>query len=211
MEYLKHTSYTSPNLEAFSSVFQFSHEIYRNRFVKEFNSPDWIPTAHFHVKSRILECTISKQPSKKIEGYSTILNRLFEQLEHSTDEAKRWFLARSIRAFAHQGLAKDFLSISFVQKALSKQNGLIQKEINSTADLIIQFTCLAYSIRVQNQIPFGVPRRMLYDHLNENNSRVCIESAILILMNGEHSKLYESLESFAKKSGNTWVLQLLKM
>ena len=86
----------------------------------------------------------------------------------------------------------------------------MEGKVKSIAELIIQLTYHALLRKNGDQI--FAPNRIQEKHLNETNARIAIESATAILYAEQPVKniLEKNLLSFAEKSGNAWVLELLK-
>ena len=84
-------------------------------------------------------------------------------------------------------------------------------KIESIAELIIQLTIHSIFKKEGDLSTIFPPRRITALHDNETNSRIIIEAANALLYSKGDIKsiLTENVHSFAKKSGHTWVFNLL--
>ena len=162
---------------------------------------------HFHILSRNLEASILSNTSKSIETYGYHIEKLQGYLNECTCRDERsWYLAMVIRAFSFKGMIREIMMIKFFEKELSKQFLLIQNDILSTADLIVQFAYYTWQKNMRKNQNLIEPQRIKYLHFNENNTRICIESALLYTLDAEqNNSLHSSLKSLTKHTGHRWV------
>ena len=88
----------------------------------------------------------------------------------------------------------------------------MDNKIESIAELIIQFTVHSLQKKIMKNAIVFPPVRISAAHDNETNSRLIIEaSTSLLYADGEiKSMLEKNVYSFAKKTGHSWVFELLK-
>jgi hypothetical protein len=88
----------------------------------------------------------------------------------------------------------------------------MDNKIESIGELIIQFTVHSFQKKIVKNATIFPPVRISAAHDNETNSRLVIEaSTSLLYADGEiKSMLEKNVYSFAKKTGHSWVFELLK-
>ena len=166
---------------------------------------------HFHILSRNLEASILSKTGTSIEAYGLHLEKLQGYLNECTCRDERsWYLARVIRAFSFKGMIRELMMIKFFEKALSKQFLLIQNDILSTADLIVQFAYYTWQKKMRKNQNLIEPQCMKHLHFNENNTRICVESALLYTLDTEkNNSMLASLKALTKHTGHGWVWNAL--
>ena len=201
----------SKDFEVFATTYIKSQSIYKNRKTKDnFKEIEADTLDHFHLKSRLLELKILE-----IDGDIKKFGNILSELEYclvncNLKEDASWYLARTIKAFASKGLFKEFIQIKFVSKLLSNQYKLLQNDILSTADLIVQYAYFVNRILIEKKEIAHLPYRLKYDHFNESNVRICVETALILLLYPQQKDRFSSLSSYSKQTGNEWVLKMLK-
>jgi hypothetical protein len=131
-------------------------------------------------------------------------------LPEYTAYEKSWILARIIKALAYTKSLKNALSLNEFKTAIYQTYVELNGKIDSIAELILQLTVNSYKdIFEVETCPLA---RIQEKHLNETNARIAIESATALLYAEQPIKniLEKNLLSFAEKSGNAWVLEMLK-
>jgi hypothetical protein len=88
----------------------------------------------------------------------------------------------------------------------------MENKIESIGELIIHFTVHSFQKKIVKNATIFPPIRISAAHDNETNSRLVIEaSTSLLYADGEiKSMLEKNVYSFAKKTGHSWVFELLK-
>jgi hypothetical protein len=167
---------------------------------------------HFHQVSRIFEIRIlvlGKGNSGKLVSDNVIFEAL-ELLPFYIFYEQCWILARIIKALSFTKKLNNALKNPEFSNAISLTYFKMEGKVQSIAELIIQLTYHALLRKNENQI--FAPNRIQEKHLNETNARIAIESATALLYAEPPVKniLENNLISFAEKSGNGWVWEMLK-
>jgi hypothetical protein len=167
---------------------------------------------HFHQISRLYELKILVELSNanfnnKMDKY---IGEVLSLLPEYTAYEKSWILARIIKALAYTKSLKNALNLNEFKTAIYQTYVELNGKIDSIAELILQLTVNSYKdIFEVETYPLA---RIQEKHLNETNARIAIESATALLYAEPPVKniLENNLISFAEKSGNGWVLEMLK-
>jgi hypothetical protein len=225
------SSFSNSDSQLFLRCFLLSKAIYLNEpidltLLKShlFNVDLSFKELHFHEISRYLELQILLDFKK---GFlkNNLLNHLEKIIELSSgyihndkctqefmNHDRCWIVARSLKALAFAGFLKDALKQDSFKLHIEQLYIESSKNIRSIAELIIQYAL--HGINKQNgkindSFP---PKRITSLHDNETNSRIAIEAATSLLYAEEKIKsiLEKNVYSFAKKTGHTWLFELLE-
>ncbi len=178
---------------------------------------------HFHEISRYLELQILLDFKK---GF--LKNNLLNHLEQITEltagyvyndkytleflnHDRCWIVARSLKALAFAGFLKDALKQDSFRLLIEELYIGSLKNIGSVAELIIQYVLHAINKQKAHDNDYFPPKRITSFWDNETNSRIAIEAATSLLYAEEKIKpiLEKNVYSFAKKTGHTWLFELL--
>ncbi len=166
---------------------------------------------HFHQLSRWYELRIliAHQYGKNFGVIEKIIEEMLSINANYNFYYRRWILARSLKALAHCGLWVQALEINALKNEILLCYKNMEGVLSSIADLIIQL----YAHLVLKDEIHLLPIMSLEDkHLNETNTRIAVESATALIYAQEPIKsiLITNMIPFANKTGNSWVLNLLK-
>ena len=203
----------------FPTCYLGAKTIYFNRKLNEFPSVDFFKSQfegqelHFHEKSRLLEVIIlldfeQGKLNASLPGY---IQQLVSNCTFHQDWERAWLLARFIKALSFCGyLKKAYQDDSF--RRLLEKIFHANSRIQSVADLIIQYAYHGLNKAKMKKGVFYPPQKINALHDNETNARIVIESATSLLYaeNNVKNWLEKNVHSFAIKTGNTWVFDLLK-
>jgi hypothetical protein len=169
---------------------------------------------YFHELSRYFEIQLLLDfRAKKLKEKLTFhLERIIEHCQRFNHYDSCWIVARCIKALAFSGHFKAAFQYGlFTEMVLSLYREMDNK-IESIAELIIQFTVHSLQKKIMKNTIVFPPVRISAAHDNETNSRLIIEaSTSLLYADGEiKSMLEKNVYSFAKKTGHSWVFELLK-
>ena len=210
-----------PNNQIFLHCFLISKAIYEKRAIDEkmlssvmFNENIPLANLHFHELSRYFEIQILLDfRTKKLKDKLTFhLERIIEHCQRFNHHDACWIIARCIKSLAFSGhLKRSFQHGLFKDVVLNLYHEMGNK-IESIAELIIQFTVHSFQKKIVKDSTIFPPVRISASHDNETNSRLVIEaSTSLLYADGEiKSMLEKNVYSFAKKTGHSWVFELLK-
>ena len=212
---------TDSNNQIFLHCFLISKAIYEKKPVDEKmvssiilheNIP--LLNLHFHELSRYFEIQLLLDfRAKKLKEKLTFhLERIIEHCQRFNHYDSCWIVARCIKALAFSGQFKRAFQYGlFTEMVLSLYREMDNK-IESIAELIIQFTVHSLQKKIMKNTIVFPPVRISAAHDNETNSRLIIEaSTSLLYADGEiKSMLEKNVYSFAKKTGHSWVFELLK-
>ena len=167
---------------------------------------------HFHQISRLYELKILVELSNanfnnKMDKY---IGEVLSLLPEYTAYEKSWILARIIKALAYTKSLKNALNLNEFKTAIYQTYVALNGKIDSIAELILQLTVNSYKdIFEVETYPLA---RIQEKHLNETNARIAIESATAYLFAEKQVKaiLDKNLMPFSQKTGNAWVLEMLK-
>ncbi len=167
---------------------------------------------HYHQVSRILEMRIlalGKNHKEKNQS-EKIIQEVIELLPLYSLNDQCWILARVIKALSFTKKINAALKIQEFNHAICSTYFKMEGKIKSIAELIIQLTYHAL-LRTKDD-RFITPNRIQVKHLNETNARILIEAATAQLYAKDTVKsiLDDNIRSFAKKTGHSWVFELLK-
>lgn len=216
----KYYATTKKEIEStlFHSCFVNSKKIYLNQEVENkdlnficFESLQ-MDKLHFHQISRFYELKILVELPKAnfVQKMDKYIDEVLSLLPKYTTYEKSWILARIIKALAYTRNLKNALNINEFKTAICQTYLELNGKIESIAELILQLTVNSYrNIFEAETYPLA---RIQEKHLNETNARIAIESATAILYAEQPVKniLEKNLLSFAEKSGNAWVLEIMK-
>jgi hypothetical protein len=161
---------------------------------------------HFHQISRMIELRIliDGMNGNLIQKMDTHLQSLFDLISKYSHYEKCWLLARAIKAFAFSRVLDNALGRSEFKQLIFKLYEEMQGQVESIAEMIIQLTVHAYPTEFGKTVipPIG------FKTLNENNSRIAIESATALIYaeNPVKKHIEKNLALFTKNTGNEWVL-----
>lgn len=200
----------------FLHTFIGTKKIYHNSIVNKIDLPFQeivFRNLHFHEISRYLECQILVDHQqgvleRKLNHYIEIL---LKNCENRPIDECSWILARPIKALAFTKQLKKVLASKEIETYLINHYFLIYDQIKSIADLIIQFVVHChFKFHKKKSIELS-PLKIQYKHDNETNARILIESATACLYAPETIKdmLKNNVNSFANKTGQTWVSHLM--
>jgi hypothetical protein len=209
---------TSEESKIFNICFINAQKAYQNQRIDKkeiqalIDSKFDLQKLHFHQVSRIFEIRIlvlGKGNSGKLVSDNVIFEAL-ELLPFYIFYEQCWILARIIKALSFTKKLNNALKNPEFSNAISLTYFKMEGKVQSIAELIIQFTYHALLRKNEDQI--FAPNRIQEKHLNETNARIAIESATALLYAEQPIKniLEKNLLSFAEKSGNAWVLEMLK-
>lgn len=203
--------------QIFKVCFQLAKQIYQEN---KFNVAEWksiermglnFKELHFHQISRFFELKIlfSSLNLNPLEKTKKILEELFEITPHFENNEQCWMLARPLKALAHIKLLNETLSITGIKEHIFNVFNAMDGRVSSIGDLIIQFVCLKYD---DSQQTMSNPKSISTSHFNETFSRIAIESAtsLLYVQEPTRNRIEKNLRPFAQKTGNSWVLNVLK-
>jgi hypothetical protein len=203
--------------QIFKVCFQLAKQIYQeNKFdVSEWRSIDQLglnyKELHFHQISRwfelkILFASLDFNPLQKAQK---IVEELLEILPQFSNGDQCWIIARPLKALAHIGLLHDVLGVSEIKEQINNVFVAMDGRISSIGDLIVQFVSHAF---VDNHQSLSNPKSISASHFNETFSRIAIESAtsLLYVQDPTRSRIKKNLKPFALKTGNSWVLNIIK-
>ena len=203
--------------QIFKVCFQLAKQIYQEN---KFNVAEWksiermglnFKELHFHQISRFFELKIlfSSLNLNPLEKTKKILEELFEITPHFENNEQCWMLARPLKALAHINLLNETLSITGIKEHIFNVFNAMDGRVSSIGDLIIQFVCLKYD---DSQQTMSNPKSISTSHFNETFSRIAIESAtsLLYVQEPTRNRIEKNLRPFAQKTGNSWVLNVLK-
>ena len=178
---------------------------------------------HFHEISRYLELQILLDFKK---GF--LKNNLINHLEQVTEltagyvyndkctqellnHDRCWIVARSLKALSFSGFLKDALKHDGFRMLIEELYRGSSQNIGSIAELIIQFVVHGMNKSPGKGNDFFPPKRITALHDNETHSRIVIEAATSLLYAEDKIKpiLEKNVYSFAKKTGHTWLFELL--
>ena len=167
---------------------------------------------HFHQISRLYELKILVELSNanfnnKMDKY---IGEVLSLLPEYTAYEKSWILARIIKALAYTKSLKNALNLNEFKTAIYQTYVALNGKIDSIAELILQLTVNSYKdiFKVETYTLARIQEK----HLNETNARIAIESATAYLFAEKQVKaiLDKNLIPFSQKTGNAWVLEMLK-
>ena len=203
--------------QIFKVCFQLAKQIYQeNKFdVSEWRSMEQIglnlKELHFHQISRwfelkILFASLDFNPLQKAQ---IIVEELLVILPQFSNGDQCWIIARPLKALAHIGLLQDVLGVSEIKERINNVFVAMDGRISSIGDLIVQFVCHAF---VESHQSLSNPKSISASHFNETYSRIAIESAtsLLYVQDPVKTRIEKNLKPFAQKTGNSWVLNVLK-
>ena len=216
----KYYATTKKEIEStlFHTCFVNTKKIYLNQNVKHkdvnfirFESLQ-MDKLHFHQISRLYELKILVELSNtnfnnKMDKY---IGEVLSLLPEYTAYEKSWILARIIKALAYTKGLKNALNLNEFKTAIYQTYVALNGKIDSIAELILQLTVNSYKdIFEVETYPLA---RIQEKHLNETNARIAIESATAYLFAEKQVKaiLDKNLIPFSQKTGNAWVLEMLK-
>jgi hypothetical protein len=202
----------------FKTSFQAAKKFYRNERIEfaHFHGLmdiDWgKQPVHFHLVSRwyemrVIYLIIRDRPFEEVETTLLELTELLTKHEHP---AQCWILARSLKALIHGNMLAPALKIPELKKSVLALQVAMSDQVKSIGELIVQL--VAHTI-FRSEHGFNLPKKISTSHLNETYSRIAIESATTHLYSNKNLKkiIFKNLQPFAKRTGNAWVLNLLKM
>ena len=167
---------------------------------------------HYHQVSRILEMRIlALGKNHKEKNHSEkIIQEVIELLPLYSLNDQCWILARVIKALSFTKKINTALKNQDFNTAICATYFKMEGKVKSIAELIIQLAYHALLRKKDDQI-FS-PNRIQVKHLNETNARIAIESttALIYAEQPVTNVIEKNLLSFAEKSGNAWVLEMLK-
>lgn len=212
---------TDSNNQLFLHCFLISKAIYEKKPIDEkmlssimLNENIPLLNLHFHELSRYFEIQILMDfRSKKLKDKLTFhLERIIENCQRFNHYDTCWIVARSIKALAFSGQLKRAFQFGLFTEMVLKLYHEMDNKIESIAELIIQFTVHSFQKKIVKSNTIFPPIRISAAHDNETNSRLVIEaSTSLLYADGEiKSMLEKNVYSFAKKTGQSWVFELLK-
>jgi hypothetical protein len=203
--------------QIFKVCFQLAKQIYQEN---KFNVSEWrtfeqmglnLKELHFHQISRWFELKtlFASREINPLQKNQQIITELFEILPHYSNGDQCWILARPLKALAHMGLLNEVLSNSEIKERVFNVFSAMDGRVSSIGDLIVQFVCHAY---VDTQQTVSNPKSISASHFNETFSRIAIESAtsLLYVQEPTRNRIEKNLKPFAQKTGNSWVLNVLK-
>lgn len=203
--------------QIFKVCFQLAKQIYQEN---KFNVAEWrsfeqiglnLKQLHFHQISRWFELKIlfASLELNPLQNTQKTLEELFEVIPHFENNEQCWILARPLKALAHIGLLDDVLKDSEIKERISNVFITMDGRVSSIGDLIVQF--IYHSFR-ETQPLFSNPKSISTSHFNETFSRIAIESAtsLLYVQEPTRNRIEKNLKPFAQKTGNSWVLNVLK-
>jgi hypothetical protein len=207
------------NNQLFYYTYIISNAIYKSKIVEdswihEFNKLDHdidFNSLHFHEISRLFEVRVLLLKAK---GYNTTEQQLFNQLlpiaEKMDPHAQSWILARFLKALSFNSKQDSVLDSEELRMILER---LISKvKIESIGEAIVQ---LFYHFLIYKKFNSSLNPPLKINSLytdNEFTTRLSIESAqrFLYVSKAEKQLLYSHLNSYCKRTNNTWVLKLLR-
>lgn len=212
---------TESNNQIFLHCFLISKAIYEKKPVDEkmlssilFNENIPLKNLHFHELSRYFEIQILLDfRTKKLKDKLTFhLERIIEHCQRFNHYDTCWIVARCIKALAFSGQLKRAFQYGLFREMVLNLYHEMDNKIESIAELIIQFTVHSFQKKIVKNATIFPPIRISAAHDNETNSRLVIEaSTSLLYADGEiKSMLEKNVYSFAKKTGHSWVFELLK-
>lgn len=178
---------------------------------------------HFHEISRYLELQILLDFKK---GFlkNNLLNHLEKIIELSSsyvhndkctqefmNHDRCWIVARSLKALAYAGFLKEALKQDNFKLHIEELYIGSSGQIGTIGELIIQYVLHGFN-KQQNKVnDYFPPKRFTSFWDNETNSKIAIEAATSLLYAEEKIKtiLEKNVYSFAKKTGHTWLFELL--
>jgi hypothetical protein len=224
------SSFSNSKNQLFLHCFIMSKAIYLNEVVdltllksSVLNLDAPFKKLHFHEISRYLELQILLDFKK---GFlkSNLINHL-EQVTELTagyvyndkctqellNHDRCWIVARSLKALSFSGFLKDALKHDGFRMLIEELYRGSSKNIGSIAELIIQFVVHGMSKPLGKGNDYFPPKRITALHDNETHSRIVIEAATSLLYAEDKIKpiLEKNVYSFAKKTGHTWLFELL--
>ena len=214
------SEYKNTRNQLFVNSFLLSQSIYKNKnqYISLLNSGVWkldmpFEQLHFHELSRYLELLIliDFKQNKLKKSLPAHIDRILQHSNKVLHYERCWVVARSIKALAFSGFLKTALKDEAFRLLIEELYRKSTNKIESIAELIIQLTIHSIFKKEGDLSTIFPPRRITALHDNETNSRIIIEAANALLYSKGDIKsiLTENVHSFAKKSGHTWVFDLL--
>ena len=214
------SEYKNTRNQLFVNSFLLSQSIYKNKnqYISLLNSGVWkldmpFEQLHFHELSRYLELLIliDFKQNKLKKSLPAHIDRILQHSNKVLHYERCWVVARSIKALAFSGFLKTALKDEAFRLLIEELYRKSTNKIQSIAELIIQLTIHSIFKKEGDLSTIFPPRRITALHDNETNSRIIIEAANALLYSKGDIKsiLTENVHSFAKKSGHTWVFDLL--
>lgn len=217
LDYYKHVNKNEES-QLFTTCFIHSKKAYLNKEFDKNQIKDVIETKyefsnlHFHQVSRIFEMRILAlgRTSKGMIQCDKIISEALELLPSFIFYNQCWILARMIKALSFTKKLNVALKNPDFNTAICSSYFKMEGKVKSIAELIIQLTYHALLRKNGDQI--FAPNRIQEKHLNETNARIAIESATAYLFAEKQVKaiLDKNLIPFSQKTGNAWVLEMLK-
>ena len=212
---------TESNNQIFLHCFLISKAIYEKKTVDEqmlssvlFHENIPLLNLHFHELSRYFEIQIllDFRAKKLINKLTFHLERIIEHCQRFNRYDACWIIARCIKALAFSGQLKRAFQNELFKNLVLRLYREMNNKIESIAELIIQFTVHSFQKKIVKNSTIFPPVKISAAHDNETISRLVIEaSTSLLYANGEiKSMLEKNVYSFAKKTGHSWVFDLLK-
>jgi hypothetical protein len=201
----------------FKFCFQIAKKFYRNERFDQ--SPyyrlvdiDWKEQpVHFHLISRWYEVQVifllkNNRPFSVLESTLLELTELLPRYEHP---AQCWLLARPLKALIHGNMIATAMKIPELKCSVLDLQESMGNRVKSIGELIVQL--VAHAI-FRYEHGFILPKKISTTHLNETYSRIAVESATAHLYSNKYLKniILKNLKPFAKRTGNSWVLNLLE-
>lgn len=210
---------SKPGNQLFLHCFLASKAIYNHQPIEKStmgflrNNNFSVEGLHFHEISRLFELQIlldhqNNQLEKRLVAQ---LDKIIETTSSYVHYDACWLLARSIKALAFSGMLKKAMTYTPFQSLVYHRFKQINANIESIGELIIQFVGHAFFLNKKEHDLIIPPSKIGVKHDNETQARILIEAATAQLYASQPVKsiLDKNILSFARKTGQTWVFELL--
>lgn len=219
------------NNQLFLHCFLLTKAIYLNKPIDLtlLNSSIWnlniqFKTFHFHEISRYLELKILLDYKKDLLK-NNLLKHLEKIIELSSgyvyndkcteefmNHDRCWIVARSLKALAFAGFLKEALKQDSFKLHIEELYIGYSEKIGNIGELIIQYVLHGFNKQQNKANDYFPPKRIISFWDNETHSRIVIEAATSLLYAEDKIKtiLEKNVYSFAKKTGHTWLFELLE-
>ena len=210
---------TNPFRKIFVYTYAISQTAYKenniNQYFKDFQELTKsinIEKAHYHEYSRWIECNIiiDNFNNQLKDTYISHIEYIFNYI--SDDFEPEWIIVRPLRALLHFGFKNELMVHKelndYIKTILFKKN----KNKNSIPLYVLQLYWLCRERKLNRKNSYNPFRKPINYFHSDNNEKLAIEFATASLFASGDNKIFldKNLDTFCKKTGKQWVLNLLK-